>query len=79
MKYIWIPKYGALICLLGGVVEQKKALSNIDWNILIWLACSIGMTMRVGYRFREYIKYGVSIQGILTALTIVLTMILYRF
>lgn len=165
---------GALICLLGGVVEQKKALSNIDWNILIWLACSIGManalnscgvvqkccervitylpkdtspyvfliavvllttiisnliantttvimllpftiqianqfgwnavpfvigitmaaglsimtplscgfigmTMRVGYRFREYIKYGVSIQGILTALTIVLTMILYRF
>ena len=34
---------GALICLLGGVVEQKKALSYIDWNILIWLACSIGM------------------------------------
>ena len=165
---------GALICILFGVVEQKKALSKVDWNILIWLGCSIGManvlngcgivqsccdkliahlpadmspyafliaavllttvisnliantttvimilpfaiqianqfgwnpvpfvigitmaaglsimtplscgfigmTMRVGYRFKEYVKYGINIQGILTALIVVLTIMMYKF
>lgn len=165
---------GAIICLLGGVVEQKKALSKVDWNILIWLGCSIGManvlnssgivqkccdkiiahlssdtspyvflivlvllttlvsnliantttvimilpfaiqiaeqfewntvpfvigvcmaagfavltplscgfigmTMRVGYKFKDYVRYGMSMQGILTVSTILLTMIMYRF
>ena len=165
---------GALICLLFGVVEQKKALSKLDWNILIWLGCSIGManvlnncgviqvfcdrvithlpvntspylflivvvvlttlisnliantttvimilpfaiqiaeqfgwntvpfvvgvtmaaglsiltplscgfigmTMRVGYKFKEYVKYGLNIQGMLTALTILFTILIYKF
>lgn len=34
---------GALICIFGGVVKQNKAFSKLDWNILIWLGCSIGM------------------------------------
>jgi anion transporter len=165
---------GALICLLTGVIKQKKALEKIDWNVIIWLGCSIGManalnscgiiqmacdkliahlpvdtspyiflivivllttlisnliantttvimilpfainiaqqfgwnavpfiisitmaaglsimtplscgfigmTMRVGYKFKEYIRYGVSIQGLLTSLTIILTFLIYSF
>ncbi|MBR1592449.1 MAG: anion permease [Ruminococcus sp.] len=34
---------GAMICIFGGAVEQNKAFSRLDWNILIWLGCSIGM------------------------------------
>ena len=34
---------GALICIFGGVVKQKQSFAKLDWNILIWLGCSIGM------------------------------------
>lgn len=34
---------GALICLLGRAVDEKKALRNTDWNLIIWLGCSIGL------------------------------------
>lgn len=34
---------GAIICIVGGAVKQHEAFSKVDWNILIWLACSIGM------------------------------------
>ncbi|MCR5600949.1 MAG: anion permease [Ruminococcus sp.] len=34
---------GALICLFGKAVKQKESFAKIDWNILIWLGCSIGM------------------------------------
>ena len=34
---------GALICLLGRAVDEKKALRQTDWNIIIWLGCSIGL------------------------------------
>ena len=34
---------GALICIFGGVVKQKHLSPNWNWNILIWLGCSIGM------------------------------------
>ena len=34
---------GALICLLGRAVDEKKALMQADWNIIIWLGCSIGI------------------------------------
>lgn len=34
---------GALICLLGKAVDEKKALRQTDWNIIIWLGCSIGL------------------------------------
>lgn len=165
---------GALICLLGGATEQKKALLKVDWNVLIWLGCSIGManvlnssgivqsccdkvimylpvdtspyvfliavvllttfasnliantttvimilpfaiqiaerfgwntvpfvigitmaagfailtplscgfigmTMRVGYKFKDYVRYGMCMQAILTVSTILLTTIMYRF
>ena len=163
---------GALICMFGGAVQQKNAFSKIDWNILIWLGCSvsmaselnrsghiqsicewlmqhipqnmspllllaaftllavvisnfiantttviivlpfalkfaelyalnpksfliavtmgaglavltplssgfIGMTVRVGYRFRDYVRYGFGIQALLTALTVLLTGIFF--
>lgn len=163
---------GALICIFGGAVEQKKALAKIDWNVLIWLGCSIsmasvmnghghiqticewlilrmpqsippvmllgfftllavvisnfiantttviiilpfalkfaemyalntksflvavimgaglaimtplssgfiGMTLRVGYRFRDYVRYGFGLQVLLTALTVLLTVIFF--
>lgn len=32
-----------LICIFGGAVKQKDAFSKTDWNILIWLGCSISM------------------------------------
>ncbi len=161
-----------LICIFGGAVSQKKAFEKLDWNILIWLACSIsmasalnqsgsvqevcdflvnyipsdispvlllsiftilsviisnfiantttvimllpfalqlaetyslnpasflvavtmgaglailtplssgfiGMTVRVGYRFQDYVRYGVGIQILLTAMIIVLTCMFY--
>ena len=34
---------GALICIFGGAVKQKQSFAKLDWNILIWLGCSIGM------------------------------------
>ena len=34
---------GALICLLGKAVDEKEALRQTDWNIIIWLGCSIGL------------------------------------
>ena len=34
---------GALICILGGVVDQKSSCAKVDWNIIIWLGCSIGI------------------------------------
>ena len=163
---------GGLICILGGAVQQKKAFAKIDWNILIWLGCSvsmaselnksghiqsicawlmerippdispvmllavftvlsviisnfiantttvimvlpfalkfaelyaldpkpfliavtmgaglavmtplssgfIGMTVRVGYRFRDYVRYGFGIQVLLTALIVVLTCVFF--
>ncbi len=163
---------GGLICMLGGAVQQKKAFSKIDWNILIWLGCSvsmaselnksghiqsicvwlmqrippdispvmllavftvlavvisnfiantttviiilpfalkfaelyalnprafliavtmgaglaimtplssgfIGMTVRVGYRFRDYVRYGFGIQAVLTVLIVVLTCVFF--
>ena len=34
---------GAIICLLGRAVDEKKALRNTDWNLIIWLGCSIGL------------------------------------
>lgn len=161
-----------LICIFGGVIKQKFAFEKLDWNILIWLGCSIsiatqlnnsgsiqficewliknissdvspilllvmfvllsvivsnfisntttvmiilpfalqfadvfslnprtfligvtmasglaimtplscgfiGMTTRLGYKFKDYIKYGFSIQILLTILIIILTMVFY--
>ena len=37
----------------------------------------IGMTVRVGYRFRDYVRYGFGIQALLTALTVLLTGIFF--
>ncbi|MBQ8961620.1 MAG: anion permease [Ruminococcus sp.] len=34
---------GALICLIGRAVDEKKALRETDWNVIIWLGCSIGL------------------------------------
>ncbi len=165
---------GALICLLGGVVEQKESMAKVDWNILIWLGCGIGianalnksgiiqvccdwisaylpkntspvfllvvfvlattlisnliantttvimvlpfalqmvgqfgfnpepfiiaitmaaglsiltplscgfigMTMRVGYRFQDYIRYGLNFQLLLTSSIVIMTCIMYKF
>ena len=161
-----------LICILGGAVSQKRAFVSLDWNVLIWLACSIsmaselnrsgcvqevcaflaehlpadippvlllsvftvlsviisnfiantttvmmllpfalhlaqlynlnpasfliavtmgaglavltplssgfiGMTVRVGYRFRDYVRYGMGIQLLLTTMVIILTCVFY--
>ncbi len=35
---------GGLICLVGCAVSQKEVFPRIDWNILIWLGCTIGLT-----------------------------------
>lgn len=35
---------GGVCCILFGVVDGKEAYKKIDWNIIIWLACSIGIT-----------------------------------
>ncbi len=34
---------GGLICIVGGAVGQKRAFREMDWNILIWLACCMGL------------------------------------
>lgn len=34
---------GALICLVGGAVNREKVFSNVDWNIIIWLGCTLGI------------------------------------
>ena len=34
---------GGLICLIGRAVKQKQAFQNMDWNVLIWLACCMGL------------------------------------
>ena len=48
--------------------------------ILTPLSCGfIGMTMRVGYKFKDYVRYGMCMQVILTVSTILLTFIMYRF
>ncbi|MCR4956524.1 MAG: anion permease [Lachnospiraceae bacterium] len=163
-----------LICLFGGVMPAKEAWKKVDWNILIWLGCSIGManalnqsgilqhmcdvamlhmpktihpvvlliamvlvttilsnfiantttvimiipiavsivkqygfevepfviaitmaagfsvmtplscgfigmTMRLGYKFNDYIKYGAKFQALITTLVIVMTVVMYKF
>lgn len=34
---------GAVICIVGSAVKQRESFAKVDWNILIWLGCSIGM------------------------------------
>ena len=38
----------------------------------------IGMTMRAGYKFKDYVRYGLGLQLVITILIIVLTPIFYR-
>lgn len=50
---------GALICLFGKAVKQKESFSKVDWNILIWLGCSIGMAnaLNKSGRIQELCEY----------------------
>lgn len=49
-------------------------------SVLTPLSCGfIGMTMRLGYRFSDYVKYGMPLQLLLTAGIILLTPIMYSF
>lgn len=48
--------------------------------ILTPISCGfIGMTMRLGYRFKDYVKYGLGIQFILIIMMIVLIRVFYAF
>ena len=38
----------------------------------------LGMTMRAGYRFKDYVRYGFGLQLVITILIIVLTPIFYK-
>ena len=49
-------------------------------SVLTPLSCGfIGMTVRVGYQFSDYVKYGLGFQLLLTASVIVLTFLMYQF
>ncbi len=44
------------------------------------LSCGyIGMTMRIGYRFKDYVRYGINLQLVLTTSIILLTCLMYSF
>lgn len=46
--------------------------------ILTPLSCGfIGMTMRLGYKFKDYVRYGMGLQLLLTGSVIVLTKVMY--
>lgn len=32
-----------LMCICGGAVEYKSAYSKVNWNVIIWICCSIGI------------------------------------
>lgn len=34
---------GGLICIIGKAVDQKTAFREMDWNVIIWLACCMGL------------------------------------
>lgn len=35
---------GGVCCILFGVIDGRQTYKEVDWNIIIWLACSIGIT-----------------------------------
>ena len=34
---------GGLLCVITGCVSQKEAFRKLDWNVLIWLCCCLGL------------------------------------
>lgn len=49
-------------------------------SVMTPLSCGfIGMTMRLGYKFKDYIKYGAGFQLLITSLVIVMTCSMYSF
>ncbi|MCR5637543.1 MAG: anion permease [Lachnospiraceae bacterium] len=49
-------------------------------SVLTPLSCGfIGMTMRLGYKFKDYVKYGLKFQMLLTSLVVILSCAMYKF
>lgn len=50
------------------------------FSVMTPLSCGfIGMTMRLGYKFKDYVKYGAGFQMVITTLVIVMSCLMYKF